>query len=368
MSAITSYIKKKRIPAAAIFLVGFLFLMVSCSIQESPAVRTPFNASSTPQKVFPTGVLSSATPSPIITLTVEFAPKLVCSDFGQVAIADSYKNKVVYQAYKLEDSIKVRDITTMQETVIAKVDQGDHRTSLLAPQIFEDWVVWAASYGPEEQQVFVRNIMTGDAKRISSQNTVFATEPSIYGTNVVWTALYKGEKYYNHLLLYDLKTNQTREIKINTQHEALIQAKIWDDWLAVTSAPPGGNGPTEVVAHNLTSGKEWVLPNSRLAELQGDTLIYRDASNSKEACTYNLLTHSQNCFAHSFTSFMDIWGNWVAWRTYEETKLSLYNLANNQISSFEYGGSIVSINDHYLIWNRDKQICYIPVEQIPSIK
>ncbi len=364
MSAITSCTKKKRIPAAAIFLTGFLFLMVSCSTEEPPTMRAPSSVSSTPQKVFPTGTLASATPSPSATSTKELVQQAVCSDFVGAAIADSYKNRIVYSVYKLEEAVKVLDITTMQETVVVTL-QPDHRTSFVAPQIFGDWVVWATNYGPWEQQAFVRNITAGEAKRISSENTVFATLPSIYSTNVVWTALYKGEQYYNHLLIYDLETNQTREIKINTQHEALVQAMIWGDWVVVTADPPGGDGPSEVVAHNLASGKELVLPNSVVAGLQGDTLIYRDASNSKQACAYNLLTGDHNCFGYGFIPFMDIWGNWVGWRTQEETKLSLYNLATHQTSSFDYGGSIVSINDSYLIWNRDKQICYIPVEQIP---
>ncbi len=365
MSTITSYMNKKRLPAATIFLVGFLFLVVSCSTQEPPAVRTPFRISSTPQKVFPTGTLSPATYSPSATPTEELVQQAVCSDFVGAAIADSYKNRVVYSVHKLlEEAVKVLDITTMQETVVVAL-QPDHRTSFVAPQIFGDWVVWAANYGPEEQQVFARNIRVGDVERISSQNTVFATEPSIYGINVVWTALYKGEQYANHLLIYDLETNQTREIKINTQHEALVQAKIWDDWLAVTSAPPGVDSSFEVVVYNLASGKEFVLPKSVLAGLQGNTLIYQDPSNSKDACTYDLLTGDHNCFGYGFIPFMDIWGNWVVWRVQDETKLSLYNLANNKMSSFDYGGTSISINERYLIWRKDKQICYIPVEKIP---
>src|SRR5687768_15229195 len=103
MSTLMNCIKEKRIPIATTFLVGLLFLMTSCSGQESPAVETSFPISSTPQKVLPVDTLGSASPTPSITSITELVEQAVCLDFVGAAIADSYKNRIVYSVSNLEE-------------------------------------------------------------------------------------------------------------------------------------------------------------------------------------------------------------------------------------------------------------------------
>jgi hypothetical protein len=344
----------KALVYEAMLLMLLSWLVTSCT--TSGPSPYPF------QKTLPANIIISTTNlPPTVVNTKDIIQEPICSDFNnRAAIADSFLSKVVFQ--KDYSSIELLDIVSMQEKTIAKVEEGDHRTDLMYPVIFENWIAWAANYGPEEQQVFVRNILTEDNKRITSEDTLFATQPSVYGKQVAWSARFKDEKYVNHLLIYDLDTNQTREIKINTGHDTLGEVRIWNDWLAVTAYP--NDSSIEVVVLDLKSRKETILPNSSLANLQGDTLIYREPSNSKEACTYNILTQERNCFAYGLIPFMDISGVWVVWSTLQEKRLSLFNLANHQPSSFTYEGTAMSINDLYLIWNKDDQICYMPMSEI----
>jgi hypothetical protein len=236
----------------------------------------------------------------------------------------------------------------------------------------QDWAVWLETYADTEARIFALNLKTGELRPITAASNVVRGELSVNANRVAWLVWDNDRE--DHVMVYDLKSNVTREIE--ARHELMASLHISNDWLAYQVYY--GDNHARVVLYNLSTKQMSQIPPLSVQgkiyqDVKGltdaEVLYFEDSGGTDEGkvCRYSLVDGDVSC-ANNLPVILDSANdNFAVWESLvgDASQIFVYNLRTGavwQVSHALHRASDAVINDKYLVWAEDQQLCYLAVD------